>query len=67
MTTMTGMVDRHRCSLSGRIMEFEIRENRERIDTGIYSKGWNIIFRQVLKRDDHDADLIEISIRLFLT
>jgi len=48
-------------------MEFEIRENRERIDTGIYSKGWNIIFRQVLKRDDHDADLIEISIRLFLT
>jgi hypothetical protein len=24
--------------ISGRIMEFEIRKNRERIDTGIYSK-----------------------------
>jgi len=25
---------------SGRIMDYEIRENLGRIDTGIYSKGW---------------------------
>jgi len=30
--------------ISGRIMDYEIRENRGRIDTGIYSKGWEIIF-----------------------
>ena len=30
--------------ISGRIMDYEIKENWGRIDTGIYSKGWEIIF-----------------------
>ena len=31
-------------NISGRIMNYEIKENWGRIETGIYSKGWQIIF-----------------------
>jgi len=33
----------------GRIMNYEIRGNWGRIDTGIYSKGWIILFSAGVK------------------
>jgi hypothetical protein len=35
--------------ISGKIMGYEIIENRGRIDTGIYSKGWQLIFSAGVK------------------
>ena len=44
MTTMPEMMDWRWQALSGLILDYEIKENLGRIDTGIYSKGWEIIF-----------------------
>jgi len=35
--------------ISGRIVDYKIRENWGRIDTGIYSEGWIIIFSGGIK------------------